>query len=73
MKNIGQFGINNVSGYRKENDKGEAVLDARIAYNITDDAKISFIVKNLTNNQYTLRPAFMEAPRNYTFQVAYQF
>jgi outer membrane cobalamin receptor len=73
MKNIGQFGINNVSAYRKENDKGEAVLDARIAYNITEGAKISFIVKNITNNQYTLRPAFMEAPRNYTFQVAYQF
>lgn len=73
MKNIGQFGINNVTGYRKENDKGEAVLDIRAGYNLTDNAKVSVIVKNITNNQYTLRPAFMEAPRNYTFQVSYLF
>lgn len=73
MKNIGQFGINNVNAYRKENDKGEAVLDIRAGYNLTDKAKVSFIVKNITNNQYTLRPAYMEAPRNYTFQVSYQF
>ncbi len=73
MKNIGNFGINNVSNYRQEYDKGEAVLDLRMAYNITEDAKVSVIVKNIANNQYTLRPAFMEAPRNYTLQLAYQF
>jgi len=73
MRNIGNFGVNNVSNYREANDKGESVIDARVAYNITDDTKISLIVKNLANNEYTLRPAFIEAPRNYTIQLAYQF
>ncbi|CAN5319703.1 hypothetical protein BH09BAC1_BH09BAC1_13570 [soil metagenome] len=73
MKNIGRFGINNVSVYRLANNKGEAVLDVRVGYNLTNKVKVSFIVKNITNNQYTLRPAYIEAPRNYTVQVAYQF
>lgn len=74
MKNIGQFeGYNNIGKYRDENNGGEVVLDTRLGYNLTDKTKVSFIVKNIANNQYVLRPAFMEAPRNYTFQLAYQF
>lgn len=75
MQNIGnELQVKgNIAGYREENDKGEFVLDARIAYNLTDDAKVSFIAKNVANNQYTLRPGYFEAPRNYTLQVAYQF
>lgn len=74
MENIGDIGgTGNISGYRVENNKGEFVIDARIGYNLTDDAKVSLIAKNLANNQFTLRPGFMEPPRNYTLQVAYQF
>lgn len=75
MENIGnELQVKgNIAGYRDENDKGEFVFDARIAYNLCEGAKVSFIAKNLANNQYTLRPGYFEAPRNYTLQVAYQF
>lgn len=75
MENIGdELQVKgNIAGYREKNDKGEFILDARIAYNFSDEAKVSFIAKNLANNQYTLRPGYFEAPRNYTLQVAYQF
>lgn len=74
MENIGEIeGKGNIAGYRDANSKGEFVVDARIGYNLTADAKVSLIAKNLANNQYTLRPGFMEPPRNYALQVAYQF
>lgn len=74
MQNIGTFeGINNIGTYREANNTGEFVLDARLGFNFTDEAQLSFIAKNLTGNQYTLRPGYFEAPRNYTVQVSYQF
>lgn len=74
MHNIGRFGtVNGISKYRNENENPEFVFDARIGYNLTEETKVSFIAKNLLNNQYTLRPAYFEPPRNYTLQVAYMF
>jgi len=55
--------------FRERNDKGSTVLDIRAAYNISDLAKISFILKNATNQTYTLRPALMEAPMNLTVRA----
>ena len=52
---------------------GDYVLDARVGYNVTDMAKVSFIAKNVLNRQYTLRPGYFEPPRNYTVQLSYEF
>jgi hypothetical protein len=35
--------------------------------------RVAFIVKNLLNWEYTPRPAYFEAPRNYTLQLSYTF
>ncbi len=58
-----------VEQFRNRNDKGTTVVDFRLAYNISDVAKISFIAKNATNQAYTLRPALMEAPLNLTVRA----
>jgi len=62
-----------VKEFRERKDVGTAVLDLRVAYNISDLAKISFILKNATNQVYTLRPALMEAPVNLTVRADVTF
>ncbi len=58
-----------IKAFRDRKDGGTAVLDFRVAYNISEVAKISFILKNATNQVYTLRPALMEAPMNLTVRA----
>ncbi|PSR03834.1 MAG: hypothetical protein BRD50_05110 [Bacteroidetes bacterium SW_11_45_7] len=65
--------IKGVDDFRKMHDDGSIVIDIRIGLDVIQDAKISFITKNLFNELYTLRPAYIEAPRNYTVQLAYEF
>lgn len=69
----GREDILGVEAFRNRNDKGSAILDFRLAYNISDVAKISFILKNATNQSYTLRPALMEAPMNLTVRADVTF
>jgi iron complex outermembrane receptor protein len=55
--------------YRSEHDKGDAVFDGRIAYQIHKVAKISIIVNNVFNREYVSRPADMQAPRVFAMQL----
>jgi len=65
--------IPGLQDWRETNDSGNAIFSARIRYDINDKFNISAIGKNLTNRQYTLRPALIEAPRNYTLKLDYKF
>ncbi|MEX0810822.1 MAG: TonB-dependent receptor [Chitinophagales bacterium] len=62
-----------INKFRRENEGPTYRVDVRIGYNFTDDAKVALIAKNVTANQYSIRPGYIEAPRNYTLQVSYQF
>lgn len=76
MENIDfllNFGIPGLSDYRSENDGPTYSIDARVGYEFKNNVKLLFIAKNITNNQYSIRPAFIEAPRNYTVQLTYEF
>ncbi len=53
--------------------RGDIVWNAHVAYNFKQGVRVAFIVKNLLNWIYTPRPAYMEAPRNYTVQLSYTF
>jgi len=59
--------------YRKENQTGTTVLDARMSYEITDNIKLSVLARNLFNTDYIRRPAYQEAPRSYTARVDFKF
>lgn len=73
IDNVGIGALKVVSDFRKTHGKGYAVMDIRAGYNYKDKFLFNFIVKNVTNTEYMLRPALIEAPRNYTFQVGYNF
>lgn len=54
--------------YRTENPKGSFVYNQRISYDFRKYGKLSFIVNNVANSEYSVRPARMEPPRNFTVQ-----
>jgi iron complex outermembrane receptor protein len=49
------------------------VSDARFIYQLSETSSISFIVKNMFNEEYTERPAFMAPPRSFFIQYNYKF
>lgn len=59
--------------YRRLHNKGSTVIDGRVGYDLNDKSRISFMVKNLLNREYALRPAKLEAPRNFTVQYKLSF
>ena len=58
-----------VENFRKNQDGGFTVVDLRASCKINSYVKISGIVGNLLNEIYTVRPAQLEAPRNYTIRL----
>ena len=61
-----------IKAYREENNNGFTRLDSRISYKFRN-YKLSLVVNNLTNIEYTVRPALLEAPRSYAFRLDYVF
>lgn len=59
--------------FREENNRGNTQLDLRMAYNVTEKIKLSLICKNALNQDQMQRPAYMDQPRNYTFQMSMEF
>ena len=56
--------------------KGDFILDTRIGYHFkreNRDFNFSFLIKNITNKEYTIRPTLVEAPRTYGFRMDMTF
>ena len=62
-----------VNEWRNENNGGIAVFDMRLLFNATPTTQVSFLVKNLTNLEYSLRPSLMDAPRSFTLKLSKTF
>lgn len=63
--------------YRSINNDGYSLLDGRISYEYDFSpkvkAKLSLIAKNVLNEEYTVRPGLLEAPRNFGARLDVQF
>lgn len=59
--------------YLYEHRKGEFFMDMRAGFKLNDKLSFGFIVKNLTNRFYSLRPGKPEPPRSFTVQARYTF
>lgn len=53
--------------------QGDLVIDLNIGYHFTKQHSIGFNIKNLTNREYSLRLAKIEAPRSFTWQYKFTF
>ena len=54
--------------YREENNKGNAVVDLRFSYDLSDKIKAALIVNNALNEEYMIRPLNIESPRTWALQ-----
>lgn len=57
-----------INSWRANNTKGDYVFDARIGYTFSDKHRIAFIVNNILNREYAIRPLAIEDPRLTTIQ-----
>lgn len=75
MVNIDRFlnFIEGIEDYRKINNNGDLVIDARLGFNVNKNTRIAMVVKNVMNREYTVRPAMIEGPRNFTIQINTKF
>ena len=62
-----------IKEFRKKHDGGTTIVDARLLYHVTPKASVSLICKNLTNLEYALRPALIDAPRSFTVKYSQSF
>ncbi|MFM7007353.1 MAG: TonB-dependent receptor [Flavobacteriales bacterium] len=67
------FILPGLKAYRQQFNKGNLVFDARVAYKLKDQYRISFIVNNLFNAEVTSRPGDIQAPRNFIVQLQAHF
>ena len=54
-------------------NKNSMILDYRIGYNLTEEARISFNIDNIFNKEQSLRPASLSAPRTYSILFKQNF
>lgn len=62
-----------IGEWRRQNDHGNLILEARAAYQITDFWKLSLIGKNISNREYVSRPGQLEAPANVAVRMDFDF
>lgn len=65
--------IPGVQHYRKNNNKGDWIADARLAYSIDKNVSVAAIAKNIFNHIYVSRPADVQAVRTFTLQVVLNY
>ena len=66
-------GNDSYSQYFSAHQMGDFIADIRIGYKVNKHFDVGFIVKNLGNRYYMLRPGKPEPIRNYTIQMRYNF
>ena len=67
------FILPGLKDYREKYNKGALVFDARIALPASENYRVSFIVNNLLNAEYTSRPGDIQPPRSFLMQIQMKF
>ncbi len=59
-----------ITAFRNRYHKGTLLWDMRLAYQLSSQAKVAFIARNMLNTIYAERPALIGALRHFTLQLA---
>lgn len=65
--------VRDIQKGRELNPKGTYIQDVRLGYEINKTFKLNFLVLNLFNLEYMVRPADMQAPRSFSLQLMGKF
>jgi len=60
-----------IGAYRSINNQGNNILNLRASYE-WKTLKLSFLIDNFNNLEYTQRPGKLEAPRSMTLRLDYR-
>ena len=74
MENVDAFFVDSyffpgMKEYRAAHNKGDAIFDCRLSYQLNKTAKLAFIVNNIFNREVMSRPMDVLPPRVYAFQL----
>lgn len=83
MEGIDQF-LNGIVGngsnpptkiyfFREKHNQGSLFFNLRAAYQVTKFLKVSLLVNNLLNQEYSIQPGRVEAPRNFSMRLDASF
>jgi outer membrane receptor protein involved in Fe transport len=72
IDNLFEQALPGVKSFRQKNNKGFTILDLRASYKLSKSLKVSGICGNVLNEFYAVRPALLEAPRNYTLRLEWK-
>lgn len=72
FEQAGLLGDIGIEKWMAEHTTGDWITDVRIGFALTPALKASFIVNNLSNEVYAIRPMAIEAPRCYQIQLAFE-
>lgn len=62
-----------IEKYRNEHNDGTIIFDARVGVDVTTNFKLTFVVNNLLNRSYSLRPLKIESPRTFALRLSFNF
>jgi hypothetical protein len=65
------FLVTGAGDWMKTHTTGDWIMDARIGVKLGDHVRALFIVNNLGNEVYAIRPLSVEAPRSMQVQLSY--
>ncbi len=74
MQNIDRLFNDRIAGVKKNrqrNYNGDFVLDVRLGYQINKKWQVDFLVNNVLNEEFMIRPGYLGEPRSYTFKINY--
>lgn len=60
----------NLQEYREANETGEYIIDLRVSFELAKHSKLAFIINNVNNREYALRPLAMDPPRSFVLQYS---
>ncbi len=69
---IGGVDLFSIKAFRENNNKGYLLQDARASLK-WKNLKLSFLINNIKNIAYTVRPGLLEAPKNASLRLDYKF
>ena len=59
--------------FRETSKGGDWVFDARASFDLGEHIRLAFIVNNLANREYAVRPGRMNAMRTYNVKCQFKF
>jgi len=73
IDNVLSFFVDGLARFREENDEGFFLVNFRGSYNLWEEVKLSLLLNNAFNIEYSTRPGLLEAPRNLTMRMDFKF